>query len=332
MVAYYNEIDAHAADWLEKLIAGGLIPDGVVDRRSIVDVQPDDLEGFAACHFFAGIGGLPLALRLAGWPDDREIWTGSCPCGPFSRAGKKQGFADPRHLWPAWECLIRVRRPAAIVGEQSADATEWIRLVRGDLVAMDYAVGIQPFEAASAGSQHRRERVYFLADRDHQRRGFEQQLALREAARARDQPDGRRQGLVVGNAPGDGKRRPRKSVGTGAVAPGGPGAGGGMAGDGPIWVTDTHGKSRLAQSGIRGLVDGVSGRVAVRRAVERAGAETVETHTYNRVGALKGLGNAVDIRAARAWVESVMEVLAPMLAWLAALGLLAAATLGGRGG
>lgn len=79
---YYNEIDPFAAQWLRNLIAAGHLPAGDVDERSIVDVRPDDLKGYVQCHFFAGIGGWPLALRMAGWPDDREVWTGSCPCQP----------------------------------------------------------------------------------------------------------------------------------------------------------------------------------------------------------------------------------------------------------
>ena len=31
------------------------------------------------------------ALRAAGWRDDRPVWTGSCPCQPFSAAGKQVG-------------------------------------------------------------------------------------------------------------------------------------------------------------------------------------------------------------------------------------------------
>jgi DNA (cytosine-5)-methyltransferase 1 len=118
MAAYYNENDRFAAQWLRELIKAGLIADGEVDDRSITDVQPGDLRGFVQCHFFAGIGGWSYALRLAGWPDDREVWTGSCPCQPWSMAGEGNGADDPRHLWPAWKRLIEVARPSIVFGEQ----------------------------------------------------------------------------------------------------------------------------------------------------------------------------------------------------------------------
>ncbi len=70
MSHYYNENDKFAAKWLENLILCGLIPHGVVDMRSIADVKAEDLQNFTQCHFFAGIGGWPLAFRIAGWPDD----------------------------------------------------------------------------------------------------------------------------------------------------------------------------------------------------------------------------------------------------------------------
>jgi hypothetical protein len=91
VTAYYNEIDPKAAAWLRELIKQGHIADGVVDERSIVDVSPDELRGFTQCHFFAGIGVWSYALRSAGWADDRPVWTGSCPCQPFSSAGRRGG-------------------------------------------------------------------------------------------------------------------------------------------------------------------------------------------------------------------------------------------------
>jgi len=163
--AYYNEIDPYAAQWLRNLIAAGHIAPGDVDERSIVDVHPDDLKGYAQCHFFAGIGGWSYAARLAGWPDDRPLWTGSCPCQPFSTAGSRRGFEDNRHLWPVWRRLIEERKPATVFGEQVASAAQWIALVHGGLEALGYAVGAVPMEAASAGGQQRRDRYFFVASR-----------------------------------------------------------------------------------------------------------------------------------------------------------------------
>jgi len=163
MVAYYNEIDPYAAQWLRNLISAGHIAPGEVDERSIVDVQPDDLKEFTQCHFFAGIGGWSLAARLSGWPDDRELWTGSCPCQPFSSQGKRAGFQDERHLWPFWRDLIAKRRPAEAFGEQVTNAPAWLEAVRSDLVKMGYAVGAIPIEAASAGGYQLRDRYWFVA-------------------------------------------------------------------------------------------------------------------------------------------------------------------------
>lgn len=166
MTAYYNEFDGFAADWLENLIHAGMIAPGVVDRRSIEDVTPDDLRDFTQCHFFAGIGVWSYALRRAGWSDDRPVWTASCPCQPFSSAGAGAGFDDERHLWPAVEHLMRVRRPPIVFGEQvaSAAAGPWVDLVHADLEALGYAFGCVAFPSAGVGAPHIRDRLFWVAD------------------------------------------------------------------------------------------------------------------------------------------------------------------------
>jgi DNA (cytosine-5)-methyltransferase 1 len=326
MSVFYNENDPHKVDWLQRAMARRLIPAGYIDTRSIADVQPDDLRGFTQCHFFAGIGGWAAALRLAGWPDDRPIWTGSCPCGPFSRAGKKLGFSDPRHLWPEWDRLISVCRPPVIVGEQSADAVDWIRDVRSRLDSLGFAVGAIPFEAASAGSEHRRSRFYFVAHSDSERRRLEQQQQGGLGAGPRDESRGSGDRVIVGDTAGNDERRPGQSGRSGQGKAGGSGAG-----DGLIWVTDRHGNARRSPPGIRGMVDGIRGRVVVRRTVETAGVQTVETHTYSRVGALKGFGDAIDLRAAKAFVTACLQILVPMMGWLM-FGLLIAAAISAQRG
>lgn len=162
--AYYNEIDPNAAQWLRNLIAAGHIAPGEVDERSIEDVAPDDLRGFTQCHFFAGIGVWSYVLRLAGWPDNKPVWTGSCPCQPFSSAGKGAGFNDERHLWPALFHLIGERRPELVFGEQVAGVNAWFDLVQTDVEAVDYAFGLVPFPAAGVGAPHIRDRAYWVAD------------------------------------------------------------------------------------------------------------------------------------------------------------------------
>jgi DNA (cytosine-5)-methyltransferase 1 len=165
MSAYYNEIDPYAAQWLRNLIKAGHIADGEVDTRSIVDVATDDIRGFTQAHFFAGIGGWSHALRLAGWSDDRPIWTGSCPCQPFSVAGKGAGVDDPRHLWPHFHRLIAAVRPPVVMGEQVAGAAGygWLDGVRADLEAEGYACRGVDIPACAVDAPHIRSRLYWVA-------------------------------------------------------------------------------------------------------------------------------------------------------------------------
>jgi DNA (cytosine-5)-methyltransferase 1 len=161
---YYNENDPYTSNWLKKLIANKIIPDGDVDTRSIKDVCASDVLGYTQCHFFAGIAGWSYALQLAKWPINKPVWTGSCPCQPFSVQGDQKGFKDDRHLWPEFFRLIKECNPATIFGEQVASplGKQWLAHVRADLEKVGYAVGAADLCAASLGAPHIRQRLYWV--------------------------------------------------------------------------------------------------------------------------------------------------------------------------
>lgn len=191
---YYNECDPKAAAWLRELIRVGVIPAGDVDERDIRKVVAGDLRAYRSAHFFAGIGGWAEALRLAGWPDEWPVWTGSCPCPPFSKAGRKarcpqcggkpmphpyqtgvfacipcghEWYADGRHLWPEFRRLIAECNPPIVFGEQVAgrDGLVWLAGMRATLEVLGYAVGSADLCAAGVGAPHVRQRLFWVADR-----------------------------------------------------------------------------------------------------------------------------------------------------------------------
>jgi len=287
-VDYYNEIDDYAATWIENLILDGLIPDGRVDRRSIVEVTAADLSGYRQCHFFAGIAGWPLALKLAGWPEGRRVWTGSCPCQPFSQAGKGEGLEDERHLWPHFARLIRECRPPEVFGEQvaSKDAEPWLDLVLADLEGMDYAGAAVAFPSASVGAPHIRDRTYWV--------GHANDARLEGFGSGHRAAQGQRQGPVrsVAEASGvvrvadagseatrprrrpDGEDPPRHEPG---ARPGGRGEAL-QRGPGPVngfwryadWILGRDAKWRPVEPGTFPLVDAFPGRMEQLRAYGNA--------------------------------------------------------------
>ncbi len=138
---------------------------GTVDPRNIKEVTPDDINGYERCHFFAGVAGWDLALQLAGWPNSTPVWTGSCPCQPYSLAGKRLGDKDPRNLWPEFCRLIRECHPPVVLGEQVASAVGqgWLDRVFADLERENYACGAAVLGAHSIGAPHIRQRLFWVA-------------------------------------------------------------------------------------------------------------------------------------------------------------------------
>ncbi|HDS3784412.1 TPA: DNA cytosine methyltransferase [Enterobacter ludwigii] len=345
--AYYNEIDPFAAQWLRNLIAGGHIAPGEVDERSIEDVTPDDLRGFTQCHFFAGIGVWSHSLRLAGWPDDKPVWTGSCPCQPFSAAGKGDGFADERHLWPHFFHLISERRPQHVFGEQVAagNANAWFDLVQADLEGMEYAFGLVPFAAAGIGAPHIRERAYWVAhtcSEYESAAGNETGITARLRSGSTDRlanTGGERLNRIESLLQREESGRVTKSVleAAGHSVTGGMGyadnsrlerhirddsaagrerAAGSVTAPGlhsrPLevngfwrdadWLLCRDGKWRPVEPGTFPLVDGAAARMG------RVESGVARMASSNRVGRLKGYGNAINAQAAAEFIRAYMGV------------------------
>lgn len=89
---------------------------------------------------------------------------GGFPCQPHSLAGKREGVADPRHLWPEFARLIGEIRPRWVIGENVPGIRSTAAdLVMGDLEALGYACEAVLVGAGDIGAPHKRQRVWFLA-------------------------------------------------------------------------------------------------------------------------------------------------------------------------
>lgn len=338
---YYNEFDRNAAAWLRQLIADGQIPDGYVDERSISEVAAKDLDGFDQCHFFAGVGGWPLALKLAGWPEERPVWTMSCPCQPFSVAGKGLGRNDPRHLWPAARRLINRRRPPVIFGEQVASKAgrQWLAGVFANLETMGYAPAGADLCAAGVGAPHIRQRLFWVAHLPGQRSAERQpglQIGAGEAqshgaplggvADARVVQGGERHVPPhIGGREGHAEQAGMGGKSGGMVHTHGAGSFAGQSatpshGQGRSSVADggngywdrhdllhcTDGKTRRIEPGSFPLVDGLPRGVVPSGDPQSAGYANA-TSEARRVR-LKGYGNAISPTLTAQFIAAYMEV------------------------
>lgn len=238
--AYYNELDPDAAAVLRALIADDVIAPGDVDERSIRDVHADDLRGYTQVHLFAGGGLWSVAARLAGWPDNRRLWTGSCPCQPYSAAGKRTGDDDPRNLWPDFLRLVRGAGaagdgPPVIMGEQVSQKAGygWFDGVRADLEAEGYASRARDIPACAVDAPHQRNRLYWVAvaDPKGQRSGGKQPERRQEGRTASRWPDEGGVDLVDASGERRGEGRPQHTRQLGQPSPAGSDASGVTQGD-----------------------------------------------------------------------------------------------------
>lgn len=361
---YYNEFDPKAAAWLQQLIDDKQIPHGYVDSRSILEVHPSDLSGFTQCHFFAGVGGWSLALKLAGWPEDRHVWTSSLPCQPFSTAGKQRGTEDERHLSPTFLDLVSVCRPPAIIGEQVASKlarTDWLPGIRLELEALGYSFGAADLCAPCAGEigegwilrgdqgsweriilgrPHIRQRLYWVADADSERRsGIDPLLRVEEngtngAGHLSEAAGGCENGGLA-NPAGGGQRidggasrdaghaneccetiglphssstglEGHRQPGNEPIPSGRQGTQRHAAESGQyVLIPCRDGKTRRTQSGIFPLVNGLPRGVVPSG--DPGDTEYANATAEARAARLKGYGNAIQIDTAVLFIKSYIE-------------------------
>ena len=335
--ALYNENDDFMADWLERLIEARVIAPGVVDRRSVVDLVPAELAEYTQVHLFAGLGGWSAALRAAGWPDDRQVWTWSEPCQPFSAAGKGLGFADERYLRPFVHHLVSQCRPATAFGEQvaSKDGLAWRDVIQSDMEGEDYAFWCPDICSAGFGAPHIRQRLYWVADANdaterrtdsagrHDRNGTdagwpqgagdaEGRIGARLLAdsksdgRGEEREDARRfvagdrqEGVTAGLMPSCGSNRPHPTNGFWSN---------------PDWLYCRDGKWRPVEPGTFPLAHGLprglgTSSAELRRLAEMAGLDgkSLARAKAYRVGTLGGYGNAINIEQTTEFVRAYLD-------------------------
>ena len=96
-----------------------------------------------------------------------DIITGGYPCQPFSTAGKRQGEEDDRHLWPFMLEIIKRKRPSWVLAENVVGhITMGIDKVFSDLETEGYAATSIVVPACAVNANHRRSRVWIIANAD----------------------------------------------------------------------------------------------------------------------------------------------------------------------
>jgi len=129
------------------------------------------------------------------WRGAIDILTGGFPCQPYSRAGKRKGNLDDRHLWPQMLRAIGEVRPRWIVGENVPGLVDWgngmvFQQIQTDLEIEGYEV-FPPLILPACGKEapHERSRLWIIAHAD----GFGQNESMRlrkdrqEAAASKDE-------------------------------------------------------------------------------------------------------------------------------------------------
>ena len=178
------------------------------------------------------------------WRGKVDVLTGGFPCQPFSLAGKRKGDKDNRYLWNEMLRAISEIRPTWVVGENVAgivsmvESCEEIKVGHTDdifeenniyrkeqeftieRICKDFereGYSVQPIviPACAVGAPHRRDRVWFVAHcNSDRRRVWKNEQELVEKRKGKTNNSISSQNGIITNTNGNGRLSPRESFGT----------------------------------------------------------------------------------------------------------------------
>lgn len=98
------------------------------------------------------------------------LLTGGFPCQPFSQAGRRKGTEDDRYLWPEMLRVIREFEPTWVIAENvrgllTQGGGVVFEQVCTDLEDAGYEVQPIVIPAVAVNAPHRRDRVWFIANK-----------------------------------------------------------------------------------------------------------------------------------------------------------------------
>lgn len=208
-----------------------------------------------------------------------DVICGGYPCQPFSTAGKRQGQADDRHLWPEFRRLVAELRPTWVIGENVAGHISMgLDDVLADLETEGYTARTFVIPACAVGASHRRDRVWTVAHASDVQRNGGKHHAGTDAGQV-SQPRAGSGADDVAHAVGWGRPGQGKPIHASDQAQGGE----------RQTAKLEHGskrRKRRSEPGLGGMADGFSCWLDEPR-------ERVKSGVKDRAPRLKALGNAV---------------------------------------
>lgn len=131
-----------------------------------------EIDDYASRVLAKNFPGVPNYGDVRNVPDIAATWlvTGGFPCQPFSIAGKRDGAADDRWLWPEMAGVIERIRPNWVLAENVPGIIRMeLDTVLSDLECLDYSTTAVSVPAVGVDAPHIRNRIWIVAHHDNPR-------------------------------------------------------------------------------------------------------------------------------------------------------------------